>query len=261
MKKRILILSFILAFPIFFYSCDELLGGDTALTEAEVIDGLKKALKIGADTSCTVLNKNDAYFKNQIIKILLPPEGDVILESMKSLPAYVQTELNAKIDDVVLTLNRSAEFAAIKAKPIFVDAITNMTVTDGMKILYGKNFADSNTTAFDSTAATHYLNLKTRANLTTVFSPIIDSALDESLVKGFSANDAWANLVTAYNYYAVLILHKPAMEQVSLGEHATKKALDGLFYVVGNEEKKIRLDPFQWADDILQKVFSSVAGG
>jgi len=255
MKKTILI--FAIVIPMLFTSCDLLLNNDVQISEAEIIDGLKRALKIGSDTSCASLNKEDAYFKNDIIKILLPPEADLIFANKSSFGIF-EDVVDAEIEKVILSINRSAEDAADEAKPIFIDAITNMTVVDGLEILNGTNFKDSSTTEFDSTAATHYLDLKTRVQLTEVFSPIIDSALNKSLTKGLSTNDLWANLIFVYNGYAVMY-NKPLINtELTLGQHATAKALDGLFYVVGNEEKKIRLDPFQWADDILQKVFSSV---
>jgi len=268
MKKIIIIFAFIFIIPVFFNSCDEFFN-TTGLSEEDIVKGLKTALEIGSDSSCTTLNKEDGYYKSQILKILLPPEADPILESLDVLDGTllgqtVKQELESQIEDVVLGINRAAEDAAKDAKPIFVDAITNMTVIEGLKILQGTNFKDSTTLDFDSTAATNYLDLKTRIGLTNTFSPVINASLDKDLGLGFSANTAWENLVAYYNAFAHPILYNidntelPIPEDITLGEHATLKALDGLFYLVGNEERKIRKDPYQWANDIIQQVFGSV---
>ncbi len=253
MKKNIFILFFIL--PLFFCACEEL--EEAGLSEEEIVNGLKTALNIGADSSCSALNKTDAYYKNTLLKILLPAEADVIFDNLSSFSPVIQTEINNEVEKVILGINRAAEDAADDAKPIFIDAITNMSVTEGLNILNGKNLVDINDANFDSTAATHYLDLKTRPDLTKLFSPIIDVSLDKDLGIGFSANEAWANLVVVYNTYAMF----SAMEQVanvSLGTHCTDKALAGLFYKVGEEEKKIRDNPFNWANDLIQKVFGEV---
>lgn len=259
---------FVAALPFFFYSCDLL--EPVGVSEEEVVQGLKTALEIGTDTSCSTLNKEDGYYGEEILRILLPPEADPILEAIDLLEGTllgdaIKKELDKQKDTLILAINRSAEDAAEEAKPIFVNAITNMTIYEGMDILMGTNFKDTTVNDFDSLAATHYLDLKTRADLTTAFSPYIDSSLNKDLGLGFSANQAWETLVAYYNAYAYPIIVNSSNpnavqidENVTLGEHSTLKALDGLFLLVGNEEKKIRKDPYQWADEIIQKVFGSV---
>ncbi len=265
MKKITLILTFILVLPVFFYSCDEFFN-QTGLTEEDVVKGLKTALEIGSDSSCASLHRQDGYFGDDILRILLPPEGQPILDALDLLEGTldpVKQELDKQIADVILGMNRAAEDAADDAKPIFVDAITNMTVLEGFEILQGKNFKDTTNSNFDSIAATHYLDLKTRTGLTAVFSPYIDESLNKDLGLGYSANQLWENLVAYYNAYAYPVLFNlgedadEVPEDVTLGEHATLKALDGLFLLVGKEEEKIRKDPYQWGSDIIEQVFGS----
>lgn len=263
--KKIFILA--LMIPFLFTSCD-FIEEETGLTEEEIVNGLKTALEIGTDSSCTVLHKEDGYYGDKILKILLPEEAEPIFEVIDMLEGTAvgdpfKQELDNKVEDVILGINRAAEDAADDAKPIFIDAITNMTITDGMDILQGKNVKEPTVTEFDSLAATHYLDLNTRTGLTEVFAPIIDESLNKDLLgKGLSANQAWEELVYYYNGLLNMGILQfivdgatPIDENVTLGEHATGKALDGLFYLVGNEERKIRKDPFQWANDIIQKVF------
>jgi hypothetical protein len=253
MKKAILSIG--LASLLFFSSCDVLMeilnsaGGTTALTQSEIVEGLKKALVIGAETSSKTLNATDGYFRDKVVKILLPPEANVIVENLSKVPGLGQKT----IDDVVLKINRAAEDAAIEAKPIFIDAITTMTVTDGMNILQGKS---THKTGFDSTAATMYLKDKTYSKLVASFSPKINASLDKKIVGNVSTVSAWTSMTGIYNKVAPFI-GKPKVT-TDLGAYVTKKALDGLFYKVGLEEKKIRKDPFKYASDIIKKVFGSV---
>jgi hypothetical protein len=263
MKKTTIILFFLL--PVFLFSCD-FLEDETGLTEEDVVRGLKTALEIGTDTSCTSLNKENGYYGDDILRILLPPEADPVLDVLDDITSNqilhalgTDKLIERQIDSVILGLNRAAEDAADEAKPIFINAITNMTITDGMDILYGTNLKDTTSSEFDSLAASHYLDLKTRIQLTEAFSPYVDASLDKDLGLGFSANTAWEKLVEYYNFAVPYLSDAEFIdENVTLGEHATLKALDGLFYLVGNEEKKIRKDPYQWADDIIQEVFGYV---
>ncbi len=271
----------ILLIPIFLLSCDDLLNGEGELDATEVVKGLKTALEIGTDSSCAELNKKDAYYKTAF-KILLPPEGDVVMDNLEILgntstnniifDLAIETahdHLDGQIESVVHGVNRSVEDAAADAKPIFIDAITTMTVEDGLSILQGVKIdstgTKSATNEFDSIAATHYLEYKTRTSLTTVFSPIIDAVLDKDLGLGFSANKAWGELVTYYNSNVAQlalgytdVAEQGEIAEVSLGTHAVIKALDAIFNRVGNQERLIRKDPYQWALDIIQDIFGYV---
>ncbi len=270
----------ILLIPIFLFSCDELLSSEGELDEEKVVEGLKTALEIGTDSSCFALNQEDSYYKTAF-KILLPPEGDVVMENLETLGntntgdvildlaiEEAHNHLDGQIESVVLGVNRSVEDAADDAKPIFIDAITTMTVEDGISILRGTRMdttgTKSTTADFDSLAATHYLEYKTRISLTTLFSPIIDVILDKDLGLGFSANTAWSELLNYYNLQATqttlgaIGAEAGTIEEVSLGTHAVIKALDAIFNLVGNQERLIRKDPYQWALDIIQDIFGYV---
>lgn len=259
MKKQcIYLLILLLSFGL--YSCEEvedLLFGN--LTNEEITDGLKTALTVGSDTSVTILSATDGYFKDEAVKILLPPEAKVIEDNINQVPGLG----TAAIEALVLKINRSAEDAAIEAKPIFVNAITDMSISDGLSILQGKNPAGtqkSMTTEFDSTAATNYLKAKTYDQLQDAFAPKINTSLDKEIVDGVSTSKTWTTVTSTYNLVAPFI-GKPSVD-TDLGEFVTTKALDGLFLKVGNAEKGIRNDPVGWAlqfgEQILDKVFGAV---
>lgn len=246
---------------IFFYvftSCetlDALLGTVTddsnGITNEEAISAFKSAMNIGASAASDNLGREDGYYKNEMLKILLPPEADIIIDNLAKIPFG-----QALVDDVVLRINRSAETAAKEVAPIFASAITEMTVIDGLEIVFG-----------DKTACTNYLHEKTYDKLVELFLPKMQSCLNSPMVMGISANTAWEKLVTAYNTVA-----KPAnmsaklfgqpepMPAVTadLGRFTTEKALDGLFTKVAAEEKKIRDTPLSYPSEIVRKVFSYV---
>ena len=238
MTKKITILA-LLAF-LFASSCTKI---DLGLTEDEVSQGLKEALRVGTDTSVTKVSKVNGYFGDLAVKIFLPPEANQIVANKDLLPG-----LSWLIDSVVLSLNRAAEDAAIEAKPIFVDAITSMTIVDALNILHGND-----------TAATHYLHQATYMDLKTLFLPRIQNSLNKPLI-GVSANSLWNNLTGLWNSYANSIagqLLGATPVNVTLPEYATNKALYGLFLKIGNQEKQIRQDPAARVNDILKKVFGS----
>ena len=260
MKKLLIILLFIIS----MFSCDELfnLEEDVGLNDEDIIKGLKTALQIGTDTAVAITSKTDGFYKDEVIKILLPPEADIIMKN-KDHELLKAVGIDQKIEDFILRINRAAENASEKAKPIFINAITDMTIMDGFDILYGVNPLDStvNNEDFDSTAATGYLKSKTYSDLYELFKPDVDNALNKDIVADISANDAWIALTDAYNdavdldFFGLLGGEKVTVE---LDDFVTTKALDGLFYKVGEEEMKIREDPYQWAVNIIQKVFGYV---
>jgi hypothetical protein len=155
------------------------------------------------------------------------------------------------VDDFVLRMNRAAEDAAKEAKPIFVAAITTMTIEDGLNILLGED-----------TAATHYLRTKTFLDLKGLFKPKINASLEKDLVGGISANDSWNSLSNAFNNYVVDTwvgtFYGLQPVQVQMDEYVTHRALSGLFVKVAEEEKDIRTDPVARVNEILQKVFGSL---
>ncbi len=242
MKRTAII--FFISLSLTLGSCDVLqqiledASTQTTLSNSEIIQGLKEALTTGAINSSKTLHATDGYFKDAAVKILLPPEANVIIENVRKVPGLG----DKMMDDLVLRINRSAEDAAVEAKPIFINAVKSMTIQDGMAILKGSN-----------TAATNYLKNKTYNQLKNAFRPKIDNSLNKKLVGNVSTNQAWTKTTSLYNKVAPFI-GKPKVN-TSLSDYVTRKALDGLFFKVSEEEKKIRANPYQYASDIIKKVF------
>lgn len=238
--------------------CEDLLKvvSTPSLTTDEVVSGLRKALEIGTDTAVSITSVVNGYYKDKRIKINLPPEANTIVKYINKVPGG-----SKMVEDLVKSINRSAESAAKEAAPIFKNAIRNMTIADGWAILNGKSSSSSSSSVFDSAAATKYLKKQTYNDLVSLYAPKIDKALDRDLGLGFSANTAWTRLTNAYNQaLPVIKLADPNAKSVNtdIGQFCTEKALDGLFLKVQQEEKKIRQDPYKWAVDIITKVFGSV---
>jgi hypothetical protein len=250
---------FLFGFMILFTSsCDLLNNVDDALSDDEIVQGLKTALEVGTDSSATVLSAVDGYYGDDLVKILLPPEAEPMLNYVSIIESIAGSDY---VENTIKSINRSAEDAASEAKPIFVDAITGMSIQDGLNILQGKS---SNKSDFDSIAATNYLIANTYTSLVGVYAPKIDAALEvDQLGIGFTTNELWNSIVFAYNLgvSTFLINEEPIDDNLTLGEYSTGKALDGLFFKIGEEEKKIRKNPWDWALDIIHKVFGSVHEG
>lgn len=218
----------------------------TTGTSASTADGLKEALVVGVTNAVLVLHKEDGYLGNQLLKILLPADAQSLIDNIKMVPGGQKM-----LDDVVVRLNRAAEDAAGDAKPIFVEAIKNMSIVDATNILFGK----------DKEGATNYLRKTTSGQLTNAFRPKIDASLDKELVAGMSTNTAWSRLTTAYNKVAksfVGVAANLTPVTTNLGEHVTEKALNGMFVTVGSEEAKIRENPAARVNSILQSVFGQL---
>jgi len=193
----------------------------------EVVKGLKEALSIGADSSVKKLSAADGFFKNTAIKILMPPEAVKVESSLRKVGA------GKLVDDAILAMNRAAESATADVKDIFLDAIKNMTINDGMKILKG-----------DSVEATRYLKSSTTPQLTQKIRPIVEIAL-----KKVNATKYWSDLFNEYNRFAVKKINP------DLAGFVTEKTIDGLFFSIGEEEQKIRKDPAAQVTELLKKVF------
>ena len=136
--------------------------GSTSLSSDDIANGLKEALTNGAEKGCANLAKPDGFFKNAALKILMPPEAAKVESTLRSVG------LNQFADDLILSMNRAAEDASATAAPIFVNAIKQMTISDGINILRG-----------DETAATTYLRSKTSTELKSSFNPIIKNSLEK----------------------------------------------------------------------------------
>jgi hypothetical protein len=155
------------------------------------------------------------------------------------------------LSDVILRLNRAAEDAAGDAMPIFIDALKRMTFTDATGILFGS----------DPFGATNYMRKNTHDQLVIAFQPKIEASLDKKLVGNVSTNESWKILAAAYNSVAHSFVGKMANlhpVNANLGAYTTEQALVGLYYMMGNEEKKIRESPEARVNPTLQKVFGQL---
>ncbi len=231
MKKIFLLSSIALSF---FCGCDtakNILGatGNGNLTNEEVVEGLKEALKVGADSSAYQLSLLNGFYKDDAIKILMPPEAQKVEKTLRD------AGLGSVVDKAVLSMNRAAEDASKYVGNIFLNAIKQMTIEDAFGILRGGSFA-----------ATDYLKQKSTPELTTAFTPVISKSLDNT-----SATKYWKDVFSVYNRFS----NNPV--NTDLTAYVTQKALDGLFYHIGLEEQKIRKDPAARITDILKKVFAA----
>lgn len=226
----------------------------SAFTNSEAITAMKDALNEGIKSASASLSTKDGYFKNAALKILLPDEAQPILNAVGSIPGG-----QGLVDDVVLRLNRSAEESAKEVTDIFAQAIKEMSVSDGIKIVTG-----------NKTAATDYLKSKTYDKLLALYKPKVSAALNKPLVLNVSANKAWSSLTNAYNTVgavpnkaAKLVGKKEPFPEVEvdLATYSTEKALDGLFVKIAEEEKVIRANPLNYASSMIQKVFGAVKSG
>lgn len=208
--------------------------GENGLSNTDVISGLREALKVGTNQSVSKVNIADGFLKNNLIKIPLPKEAEKVAEVLKNTLGPIGEKA---VNEFVVKLNRAAEDASAKAKPIFLKAITDITIQDGFNILKGND-----------NAATQYLKGKTYENLVTAFKPNIQQSLNK-----VKLNDAWKKVSTLYNKIPG---SKPV--EVDLAQYTTTRATDGLFKLIEVEEKKIRKDPKARVNDILKKVFSTL---
>lgn len=199
-----------------------------ALTNDQVIKGLKEALSIGTNNSASAASKTDGFLKNARLFIPWPAEA----QQMKA--KLIQLGYQAKVQEFETSLNRAAEEAAKSAAPIFGNAITSMSISDGFAILKGND-----------TAATHYLREKTYSPLKDKFKPVVNDAISKVKVTSY-----WAPLVTIYNKIPGVKKQNP-----DLNEYVCNKAINGLMLLIADEETKIRKDPAARVTDLLKNVF------
>lgn len=202
-------------------------GSGSALSTAEIISGLKEALSIGAKNSTSKLSSVDGFLKDAAVKILMPEEVRNVEARLRALG------MGRIVDQAITSLNRAAEDASKEASPIFINAIKKMSVQDALGILKGAD-----------TAATMYLKKSTSNDLTNAFRPVIENSL-----KKVNATKYWKQVSTLYNNIA------PSPVTTDINEYVTDRALKGIFYYVGEEEKKIRKNPAARVTEILKKVF------
>jgi hypothetical protein len=211
-------------------------GQAQGLTNGEVIGGLKEALTVGITNAVDITSVTDGFLGNNEIRLPFP-------ESAIKMKDWADTRplLKPQADKIVETLNRAAEDASKEAAPIFVNAIKNMSISDGFAILNG-----------GEGAATNFLKKATTNQLIEAFSPKVAESI--SRVK---LTDYWNPVMSAYNQTTILT----GAEKVDtdLNDYVTRRAIDGLFHMVEKEENKIRKDPSARVTDLLSKVFGSVA--
>jgi hypothetical protein len=201
-----------------------------AFSEKEAADALKEALTKGASLGADLVSKTDGYFGNPKIKIPLPPDAQAKEQKLKAIG------LEKEVDQAILSINRAAEDAGVKAKDIFVRAITNMTVSDAIGIVKG-----------DLNAGTVYLKKQTQSALYAEFKPVIEESL-----KKVGATKHYEAVVTQYNKIPGVTKLNP-----NLSDFVTQKAIDGLFIMVEQEEYNIRKNPAARTTALLKKVFES----
>jgi hypothetical protein len=207
---------------------DGVLNEGTVST-AEVANGLKEALKQGTSKGTTQASQLNGYFANSLLKIVVPPEMQKAEQQLRSMG------FNKLMDDFTLSLNRAAEEAAKKAKPVFVNAITAMTINDAWNILKGKD-----------DAATIYLKQTTGKQLYESFKPVIKNALQQ-----VNATKYYGDIANIYNNIPLVQPLNP-----DLDDYVTNKAIDGLFILIKQEEANIRNNASARVTDLLKKVFT-----
>lgn len=204
-------------------------GSGAGLSQDEVGRGLKEALDKGVGEAVDFLHAPDGYYKSAY-KILIPEDAQKVTDKLKVVPGWSNVER-----DLEEKMNRAAELAAAKAKPIFVNAIKKMTFKDAMNILMG-----------EKNAATQYLHNSTYDPLFGEFMPVIQSALDE-----VNAREYWRGAVNAYNKLPFVSKANPELDR-----YVTEKALVGLFSLVEKKERSIRENTGERTSDLLKKVFA-----
>lgn len=232
MLKRLFI---IFSIAITISSCETLskLPGYTTITESEAAEGMRQALDLGIGRGVTMLNRNDGFFGNQAYKLFLPPDAQRIESTLRQLG------MGGMVDRAILQINRAAEDAVGYARPIFADAIREMTITDAINIIRGPN-----------DAATQYFRQKTHAKLVEAFSPVIRSSLEK-----FSATKYYNEVISTYNNFPTTINKL----NPDLPSYVVGKAVDALFDQIAQEEANIRANPVARTTDILKKVFGWAA--
>lgn len=203
----------------------------SALSNEEVIAGLKEALRVGAERTVSSTSAADGFWSNSIIRIPFPEEAIKVKNTLTDLG------ITKPVEDFERTLNKAAEAAAKEAVPVFVDAITGMTIQDGFTILRG-----------GENAATNFLRERTSAALRARFAPVVRNATQQVALTSY-----WQPVATAYNTASLLTGGKAV--NPDLDAYVTDKALQGLFTVLAQEEKRIREDPLARTTELLQKVF------
>ncbi len=231
MLKRI----FALFIVMNFLACAELqdvvnnLPQSGGIGDTDIAAGLRQALDFGIDKQVSKLTQKDGFFRNELVKILLPDELKKVDKALRDIG------LKKLADEGLKVLNRAAEDAVKEATPIFVSAVKDITFNDAKNILLGND-----------DAATNYLSSKTSTALYNKFKPVINSSFSK-----VGADQIWSNLITKYN-------NIPFTNNVNpdLTDYVTNQALKGVFTMIAVEEKDIRTKLSSRTTDLLKKVFA-----
>lgn len=214
----------------------------TPLTNTEIVGGLKEALTLGVNTGVKILSANNGYYNDLAVRIGLPEEATIITKNISKLPGG-----QTLVTNTIKRINAAASDAVVNATPIFVNAITSMTFTDATNILKG-----------DKTAATTYFKSKTKTGLKNLFSGYIKTSIDKKIVGDVSCSSSWNTLTSKWNDVATTTVGRAAgLKSVNtdLNDYLTDKAVDGLYYKVGQEETAIRTQASARTTALLKKVF------
>lgn len=230
--KKYIVAAFV---ALFFVNCAEMqqianqFPQNIPMNQADIASGLKEALQNGIDKQVTKLTATDGFYRNELVKIMLPDELKTVDSKLRSIG------MGKLADDGLLMINRAAENAVKEATPIFIDAIKQMSINDAQSILMGQD-----------NAATSFLQKTTNQSLYNKFKPIIASSYQK-----VGADKVWNSIITKYNTI-------PLVEKVNpdLTDYTTKKAMDGVFTMIAIEEKNIRNTVSARSSELLRKVFA-----
>jgi hypothetical protein len=231
--KKILLLFLIISFT----SCAELQQiadnlpqeGGYGVSNQEIAGGLKQALQKGIDTRVTELTEEGGFFRNELVRITLPPELQKVDKTLRDIG------LDALADEGLMVLNRAAEEAVKEATPIFVSAVQEITFADARNILLGND-----------RAATDYLSDKTSTALYSKFNPVVSNSLEK-----VGATQVWNNIINRYNQLPLTGKVNP-----DLADYVTQEALEGVFTMIAVEEVEIRNQVSARTTNLLQRVFA-----
>ena len=203
-------------------------GGSGSMTNDKAANGLKEVLNVGTASATSNLGKVDGFLANAAVKILLPPEARKVESTLRGLG------MGSVCDQVITSVNRAAEGAVVEAKPIFIQAIKSMTISDAIGILTGGDGA-----------ATNYLRRTSGEVLKQRMQPIIKTNLDRT-----QATRYWGDAINQYNNVPLVQKANP-----DLSQFVTEKAIDGIFLMIALEEKSIRANPAARVGSVLTEVF------
>lgn len=228
-------IAFIFSLLLITTSCAELQGiaggipGQGGIDAVMIGNGLRQALDFGIKKQVTKLTQKDGYYKNPLVKILLPQELQKVDKTLRDIG------LSKLADEGLKILNRAAEDAVKEATPIFINAVKGITFNDAKNILLGND-----------KAATNYLKGRTNQALYAKFNPVIENSFSK-----VGADQIWNNIITKYNSV-------PFVKKVNpdLTDYVTTKALEGVYKMIAIEEKKIRTNIASRTTNLLKQVFA-----